>query len=201
MDVTSLMAASSRVAEITRDVQFATVSFASVLAEAQNASPPAAATATGPAAPSPTVSTGLPVPKGEWSSRLPEAGRKWAGAIEQVATEKGIDPRLLAAIVWAESGFNENAVSSAGATGLTQLMPGTAAGLGVDPNDPMSNLRGGAEYIKRQLANTGRLDLALACYNAGPGNVQKYGGVPPFPETKAYIGRVMGYYSQLGGNA
>jgi hypothetical protein len=134
-----------------------------------------------------------------WADALPAAGRPWAGAIDAAATKAGIDPRLLAAITQAESGFNPAALSGAGAVGLTQLMPGTASGLGVDPTDPVANLDGGARYLAGQLDSFGRVDLAVAAYNAGPGAVRQAGGVPDYPETQAYVGRVLAYYQQLGG--
>jgi soluble lytic murein transglycosylase-like protein len=143
--------------------------------------------------------TGRTVAPAGWADALPEAGRPWAGAIEAAATRAGVDPRLLAAITRAESGFNPNALSGAGAVGLTQLMPGTAAGLGVNPTDPFANLDGGARYLAGQLDSFGRVDLALAAYNAGPGAVRQAGGVPDYPETQAYVGRVLDYYQQLGG--
>ncbi|TMK44657.1 MAG: lytic transglycosylase domain-containing protein [Actinobacteria bacterium] len=134
-----------------------------------------------------------------WADALPAAGRPWAGAIEAAATKAGVDPRLLAAITQAESGFNPGALSGAGAVGLTQLMPGTAAGLGVDPTDPVANLDGGARYLAGQLDSFGRVDLAVAAYNAGPGAVRQARGVPDYPETQAYVRRVLGCYQQLGG--
>jgi soluble lytic murein transglycosylase-like protein len=143
--------------------------------------------------------TGRTAAPAGWADALPEAGRPWAGAIDAAATKAGVDPRLLAAITRAESGFNPNALSSAGAVGLTQLMPGTAAGLGVNPTDPAANLDGGARYIAGQLDTFGRVDLAVAAYNAGPGAVRQAGGVPDYPETQAYVRRVLGYYQQLGG--
>jgi hypothetical protein len=143
--------------------------------------------------------TGRTVAPAGWADGLPAAGRPYAGAIDAAATKAGIDPRLLAAITQAESGFNPNALSGAGAIGLTQLMPGTAAGLGVDPTDPAANLDGGACYISGQLDSFGRVDLAVAAYNAGPGAVRQAGGVPDYPETQAYVRRVLGNYQQLGG--
>ena len=111
---------------------------------------------------------------------------------EQIAIEEGVDPVLFLKLIGAESSFNPNAKSSAGAIGLAQLMPGTAAGLGVDPYDPIQNLRGGARYLKQQLDEFGDVKLGLAAYNAGPGNVRKYGGVPPFEETQNYVVKILG---------
>lgn len=110
----------------------------------------------------------------------------------QVAARSGIPAALFLGLVQRESGFNPNAVSPAGATGLTQLMPGTARGLGVNPMSPAENLVGGARYLAQQYRQFGRWDLALAAYNAGPGAVQKYGGVPPYAETQHYVQSIMG---------
>jgi soluble lytic murein transglycosylase-like protein len=115
-----------------------------------------------------------------------------------IAIEEGVDPDLFLRLVGAESSFNPDAVSSKGATGLAQLMPDTAAELGVDPTDPIQNLRGGARYLRQQLDEFGDPVLALAAYNAGPGNVRKYGGVPPFAETQNYVSKIMGDYSGAG---
>ena len=118
------------------------------------------------------------------------------------ARKEGVDPRLLAAVAWSESGFSAGARSPAGAVGLMQLMPRTAAGLGVDPTDPQQALRGGARYLSQQLkAFGGREDLALAAYNAGPGAVRKHGGIPPYAETQAYVRTVLSRYTALGGKA
>ena len=117
--------------------------------------------------------------------------------IAEAAAREGLDPGLLKALVRAESGFNANAVSRAGAQGLTQLMPGTAAALGVaNPFDPRQNLAGGARYLRQQLDRFGDLEPALAAYNAGPAAVVRYGGVPPFPETQAYVTNVLGYLAE-----
>jgi soluble lytic murein transglycosylase-like protein len=124
-------------------------------------------------------------------SALP-AGTPYASEITAAAQRHGIDPALLAGLVKQESGFNANAVSSAGARGLTQLMPATAAGLGVsDPTDPAQALDGGAKYLREQLDRFGGdVSKALAAYNAGPGAVERFGGIPPYAETQEYVRRV-----------
>ena len=136
-----------------------------------------------------------------WSSRLPAAAQAWAPAIDRAAEEAGIDPRLLAAMVWQESGFRPDAVSKSGAIGMTQLMPATAAALGVDPANPVENLRGGARYLSWTIREFGSVELGLAAYNAGPGSVRASGGIPDIPETQAYVPGVIDYYRQLGGIA
>lgn len=104
---------------------------------------------------------------------------------------------LFQALVRAESGFNPDAVSPAGARGLAQLMPDTAAALGVAIDDPRENLDGGARYLLMQMETFGSLELALAAYNAGPEAVRKYSGVPPYAETQAYVTRVLGEFERL----
>lgn len=156
-------------------------------------------TRTAAATTTPPVPSGTPA--GDWAARLPEAGRQWAGAIQEAADRNGVDPALLAALVWTESGFQPDAVSHAGARGLAQLMPATAAGLGVDPDDPAQNLDGGARFLKAMLDQFGTVELGLAAYNAGPGNVARAGGIPAFPETQAYVPKVLGHYAHLQGRA
>ena len=120
---------------------------------------------------------------------------------QQIAQEEGVDPALFMKLVQAESAFNPQARSPVGAIGLAQLMPATAAELGVDPNDPEQNLRGGARYLKQQMDTFGSPELALAAYNAGPGNVRKYGGVPPFEETQNYLTKILGQGGQPAAQA
>lgn len=109
-----------------------------------------------------------------------------------IAIEEGVDPDLFERLVQQESSFNPDARSPVGAIGLAQLMPGTAGDLGVDPTDPEQNLRGGARYLRQQLDRFGSTPLALAAYNAGPGRVSEYGGIPPFEETQNYVRRILG---------
>jgi len=123
-----------------------------------------------------------------------QAASAYDGLIEASAAKHNLDPALLKALIQAESGFNPNAVSGAGAKGLAQLMPRTAAGLGVgDPFDPEQSIEGGARYLRAQLDRFGDEALALAAYNAGPGAVVKHGGIPPFRETQDYVNRVLSY--------
>jgi len=106
---------------------------------------------------------------------------------------------LFQSLIKQESRFNNAAVSHVGARGFCQLMPGTASDLGVDPYDPWQNLDGGARYILAQLKRFGRVDHALAAYNAGPGRVIEYGGIPPFEETQTYVRRIRRYYDEYLG--
>jgi soluble lytic murein transglycosylase-like protein len=153
----------------------APTAFATQLASASTVAAPTASTA----------SAGL---MSVGASELP-ADVPFGAEITAAAKKHGIDPALLAGLVKQESGFNPNAGSPAGARGLTQLMPGTAAGLGVtNVLDPAQSLDGGAKYLRQQLdAFGGDVTRALAAYNAGPGAVQRYGGVPPYAETQNYV--------------
>lgn len=118
---------------------------------------------------------------------------------EYAAQLHGLPPSLMRALVQAESAGNPNALSKKGAMGLTQLMPATARELGVaNPWNPWQNVYGGAKYLRQQLNTFGRVDLALAAYNAGAGNVRAYRGVPPFKETQQYVLKVTGLHALYG---
>jgi soluble lytic murein transglycosylase-like protein len=139
---------------------------------------------------------------GASTAALPVAQAGGAGSssaydpmIEQAALRNGLDPALLYGLIQQESGFNPDAQSSAGASGLTQLMPATAASLGVtDPLDPEQSIEGGARYLSRLMGEfAGNTSEALAAYNAGPAAVSRYGGVPPYGETESYVSKVLGY--------
>jgi cell wall-associated NlpC family hydrolase len=110
----------------------------------------------------------------------------------------GVSPQLLAAVAKTESGFNPTAVSSAGAEGLMQIMPTTAQGLGIDPNDPAQAIDGAAQILSGDIAKFGSVPLALAAYNAGAGAVEQYGGIPPYPETQNYVSTIMGLLGGTG---
>ncbi len=117
---------------------------------------------------------------------------------EKHSIQYGLDPRLVQAVIEVESGYKAEAVSHAGAEGVMQIMPGTQVDLGVTrPFDPDDNIRGGVKYLRMMLNRFGSLELALAAYNAGPGQVEKHGGVPPFQETENYVKLVMGRYERL----
>jgi len=123
------------------------------------------------------------------------ASSQYDSLVTAAAQRYGLDPALLHGLIQQESGFNPSATSSAGALGLCQLMPSTAGSLGVsNPLDPAQSIDGGARYLRQQLdAFGGDPSLALASYNAGAGAVRRYGGVPPYPETQAYVQKVLGY--------
>lgn len=127
---------------------------------------------------------------------LPNYSGRYRGAFMEAAREaarrNGIPEDLFLRLVQRESGWNTGAVSSKGATGLAQLMPATADRLGIDETDPHQNLDGGARYLRMMYDRFGDWKLALAAYNAGPAAVEKYGGVPPYAETTAYVRAIIG---------
>jgi soluble lytic murein transglycosylase-like protein len=159
-----------------------TANFAATLAGAST--PTGAVTA----ATATTSTTALAASAATGPSALP-AGTPYGAEITAAAQRNGLDPALLVGLIKQESGFNPNAGSPAGAQGLCQLMPGTARGLGVtDLHDPVQSIEGGAKYLAQQLKSfNGDVARALAAYNAGPGAVQRYGGVPPYAETQNYV--------------
>jgi peptidoglycan DL-endopeptidase CwlO len=116
---------------------------------------------------------------------------QYVGTVEQAASANGIPASLLAGLLQQESGFNPNAVSSAGAEGIAQFMPATAAGLGVDPYDPTSAINGAAQMLGSYTRQFGSYADALAAYNAGSSAVERYGGIPPYAETEAYVPAVL----------
>ena len=118
---------------------------------------------------------------------------RYSAKIAELAARFDLSPALLEAVVWQESRWREDAVSPVGARGLAQLMPGTARYLGVDSRDPFQNLEGGARYLREQLDRfDGDLEKALAAYNAGPGRVERAGGIPNIRETRNYVAAIMG---------
>jgi soluble lytic murein transglycosylase-like protein len=121
-----------------------------------------------------------------------------AHAIHTAASGEGLDDRILAAVLYIESRFEHQSISPAGAEGLGQLMPGTAAGLGVDPRDPWQNVLGAARLLRSDYAEFRSWPFTLAAYNAGSGAVRRWGGIPPYAETQWYVWAVLWVYDGLG---
>lgn len=144
--------------------------------------------------PGQTLPNGVPMPRLDRIANLDA----YDADIRAAAGETGLPAELVKAVAVAESRMNPRAQSPAGAQGLMQLIPSTARHLGVaDPFDPTQSLRGGAAYLADQVSRFGSYELALAAYNAGPANVTRYGGIPPFRETTTYVSRVMGLYEHF----
>ena len=129
------------------------------------------------------------------TSSLPVADQNLSSLIDAAARKYNVDPKLVSAVAEVESGGDQDAASSAGAVGVMQLMPDTAAALGVNPYDKKSNIEGGAKYLRQMLdAFDGDVRRAVAAYNAGPQAVKDYGGVPPYQETQNYVNKVLDIY-------
>ena len=138
------------------------------------------------------------------SARLvPMPTAKLAEMVERWATERNLDPRLVQAVVQVESGYNPKALSNQGAIGLMQLMPGTAREVGIDdPWNPERNVEGGTAYLRKMLDFfNGDLEFALAAYNAGPNAVLNHAGIPPYPETRAYVRKIVCLYDGVCGES
>ena len=131
----------------------------------------------------------------KWGSAKAYSGSyrgEYLSVAKSAAARHGVPQDLFLRLVQQESGWKPRALSHKGAIGLAQLMPGTARVLRVDPHDPVQNLEGGARYLAQQYRKFGSWRLALAAYNAGPGAVEKYGGVPPYKETQNYVKVIWG---------
>jgi soluble lytic murein transglycosylase-like protein len=202
----SMAAITDRIAQLQGMAASMNQTLAASAASVGGAAAPASAVATTPSAPD---TAGTPAASGAFQTLLTQASANQAASptgdsspydamIAQAAQANGVDPALLKGLVRQESGFDPTARSAAGATGLTQLMPSTAAALGVtDATDPQQAIEGGARYLRQQLdAFGGDTAKALAAYNAGPAAVTRYGGVPPYAETQQYVTRVLGYANE-----
>jgi len=146
--------------------------------------------------PIPQARNGLLLTSFSFSSFGPpqgDAGR-WDRLILSAARRQELPPALVKAVIAAESSFDPRAVSPKGAAGLMQLMPATADMLGVDPLRAEENVNGGVRYLRSLVERFGDVTHALAAYNAGPDSVERYGGIPPYPETRQYVRRVLAYY-------
>lgn len=126
-----------------------------------------------------------------------ESGTDLGSVINRVSDSEGIDSDLVRAVIETESNFNQSARSEDGALGMMQLMPGTAAEMGVNPENPRENIEGGVKYLGKMMDRYDSLEEALAAYNAGPGAVDEYDGVPPFDETQNYVKKVLSTFRQL----
>lgn len=193
--------AAARVAELRSMIQAVETgpsgkdSFAAALSEASAVGGSAATTALGEATPVTTTSTATTTEALPTSTSAGNGAVPYQSLIEEACAKYGVDPALLAGLIEQESHFDPTVGSPAGAQGLTELMPETAASLGVtDPHDPAQSIEAGARLLSEKLAEFGgNTELALAAYNAGSGAVQQYNGIPPYPETQEYVKKVLGY--------
>lgn len=195
-----ILAAGIRVSCFAMVLSLATAAHADVLELGADgarwvAGPLAAAAPASPPAPVEVVE-GVVLPDGVIADPARHAAgvpSRYSAKIAELAARFDLSPSLLEALVWQESRWREDAVSPVGARGLAQLMPGTARYLGVDPHDPFANLEGGARYLREQFDRfDGDLEKALAAYNAGPGRVERAGGIPRIRETQNYVAAIIG---------
>ncbi|MCP3854971.1 MAG: transglycosylase SLT domain-containing protein [Actinomycetia bacterium] len=147
----------------------------------------------GQMAPRPASVSASPVDPGP----IRRAAAPYSGLLATAGRQHQLDPALLTAVASVESAFDPSAVSSAGAQGLMQFMPATAASFGIDPLDPAQAIDGAGAYLRQLLDQFGSLELALAGYNAGPGAVTRSGGIPPYAETRSYVTKVLDTYEVL----
>lgn len=178
------------------------VSFPDVLEREWNQAKPAQNLPATPSQIQPTDSISLPFPeersKTSLQSDLGKGPTDIFETIESIAKSQGMDPNLVKAMVKAESNFKPKAVSPKGAMGLMQLMPETAESLGVsDPFDPEDNIGGGVKFLKGLMKEFKDPEKAIAAYNAGPGAVKRYKGIPPYEETQKYVNKVKRYYKDF----
>lgn len=190
----ALSAASEAIETISQKKQAEDAANAAAAAAEYLNSSNSAAAAYIPSSPSSQASSDSTVSEGTGFLNCPDSLNDY---FDEAADTYDVDVNLLKSIAKTESGFQADATSSAGAMGIMQLMPSTASSLGVtNAYDARENILGGAKYISQLLTQyNGDTSLALAAYNAGSGNVEKYGGIPPFTETQNYVAKVLGYYN------
>ncbi len=176
---------------------------ASLQASFPSISSPAATSTASPTSFAQVLSSQTAGSSASLGSSAPSAAAPYAADIQAASQKYNVPAGLIEAVIQQESGFNPNAQSGAGAGGLMQLMPSTASGLGVtNVYDPAQSIDGGTHYLRDQLDRFGgNVQLALAAYNAGPGAVAQYGGVPPYSETQSYVTDVLANYARYSGGS